>query len=193
MEFEDIHPCFLFAHTFFVFNWFTQSKLLFPVNWINNVGKLFAKQRKSLWVQPLLGYSNSVDAVNSSCTASHTGKSFLLKIYQMYFLWSPRVSMFGRGAFLVVLLEPTGLHFLCFVVCLCPHPCVQEELCIFQSDLQFGRETLPINNLNPRLLLRTEVGQNACLWVTQRYDIGCSFLIQVETEETKLSVQWAMA
>lgn len=66
---------------------------------------------------------------------------------------------------------------------------MQEELCIFQSDLKFGREALPINNLNPHLLLRTEAGQNACLWVMQRYDIGCSFLIQVETEETKLSVQ----
>lgn len=76
------------------------------------------------------------------------------------------------------------------LLCACAHIHVCRKNCVFfQSDLQFGRETLPINNLNPRLLLRTEVGQNACLWVTQRYDIGCSFLIQVETEETKLSVQ----
>lgn len=72
----EIYLCFLFAHTFFVFNWFTLSKLnLFPVNWINNIEKLFAKQTKSLWVQHLLGYSTSEDSQFKLYSLSH-GKVF---------------------------------------------------------------------------------------------------------------------
>lgn len=55
---------------------------------------------------------------------------------------------------------------------------------IFHSDLGFGREALPINNLNPHV--RTGVDLNTCLLVRQMYDIGCSFLIHVETEENKI-------